>query len=325
MRPMSGAIGRRPLVVFFILAVLIALAAMAIRSTDPAALGAALNDMMAKNLKADIFTAVEYSIKHPVLWNALLFPFAPTLAALIVIAVVYGRRGLGEWFGRLLPWRGISAREGVWVWLLFVLFFFAFVAVYFIIALSAGDTAGAARTVERFGATAPLAVLGLFVALLVSPGPLLEEMGWRGFALPVLLKTMSPLNASIVLGLMWAAWHLPREILPLMSGAEGVWFKFLVKQANFVPGCIAGSILATYVYMRLGGSVWGGILTHAWYNELSVNVFLSQDPLLTIGGANFRSLGLMQIAIALILVLLAGPRLGQRDGDTGVAWSTPNK
>ena len=301
---------RRPLVVFFILSVLIALGAMWVRSTDPTALSEALNDMVAKNLPANIFTAIEYSIARPSLWHALVFPFAPTIAAFIVIVLSGG--GLREWLSRLAPWRaGISASQGASVWLLCLAVFMAFVALYFVVVLSAGDQEAATRTVQRFGPTIALATLGFTVTMILSPGPLLEEMGWRGFALPMLLRSMSPLTASVVLGLIWAAWHLPREILPLMSGAEGIWFKFIVKQANFVPGCIAGSILATYVFFKLGGSVWGGILTHAFHNELSVNIFQAHEPLLELGGGwTFRGLTLAEIVLAAVVLLLAGRRLG---------------
>ena len=305
---------RRPLTVFFILSVAIALVAMWIRTTDPGALGEALGDMMAKNKPANIFTAIEYSMERPSLWHALLFPFAPTLAALIVVLAMGGGE-FRQWLSRLAPWRGgVSTASGISVWLLSLAIFMAFVGLYFIMVLSSGDHEAATSTVQRFGPTAAIAILGFAVAMLLSPGALLEEMGWRGFALPMLLRSMSPLAASIVLGLMWAAWHLPREIMPLMSGAEGVWFKFMVKQASFVPGCIAGSILATYLFFKLGGSVWSGVLAHAFHNELSVNIIRASEPLLDLGGGwAFRGLTIIEVALAVILLLIVGPKLGQED------------
>ena len=305
-----GFVQRRPLIVFFVLSVLIALGTMGIRATDPTALSEALNDMVAKNLPANIFTAIEYSMARPSLWHALVFPLAPTIAAFIVIVLSGG--GMREWLSRLAPWRGgVSASQGVSVWLLSLAVFMAFVALFFVLVLSAGDQQAATLTVQRFGPTLAVATLGFAVTMLLSPGALLEEMGWRGFALPMLLRSMSPLTASVVLGVMWAAWHLPREILPLMSGAEGVWFKFIVKQANFVPGCIAASIIATYLFFKLGGSVWGGVLVHAFHNELAVNVFQRHEPLLQLGaGWTFRGLTLAEIVLAAIVLLLAGRRLG---------------
>ena len=45
--------------------------------------------------------------------------------------------------------------------------------------------------------------------LLVFSGPIGEEIGWRGFALPRLLEKYSALSASLILGSVWAIWHLP--------------------------------------------------------------------------------------------------------------------
>jgi membrane protease YdiL (CAAX protease family) len=53
-------------------------------------------------------------------------------------------------------------------------------------------------------------ILGSFLA---DPGPLGEELGWRGFALPRLLKGRSALSAGIILGVIWGVWHLPAFII----------------------------------------------------------------------------------------------------------------
>ena len=313
-----GTIRRHPLVAYFVLAVLIALAAMTIRMADPTALPAALKDMFAKNLKADIFSAVSYSIEHPSLWHALLFPFAPTLAAFVIISTAFGWKGLKEWFSRALPWRlGVSTVDALSVWLLFLAVFLAFVAFSLIQSLLSGEPELATQTVSRFGPTASLAILGFAVAPFLSPGPILEEMGWRGFALPMLLRRFSPVMASIVLGTMWAAWHLPREILPLTSGGSEAWMPFFVKQLNLFPGSIATSIIATFLFFRLGGSAWGGVLAHAFHNELAVNVFRAQEPFINLGGVQLRGLELIEIGLAVVLLLLAGPELGRSRSDAG--------
>lgn len=307
---MKAFVQSRVLIIFFVLAVLVALVSMAIRATDPAALGEAIRAMFAANQKADIITGIQYSLETPVLWNAILFPAAPTIAALIVIAIAYGPGGLSRWFARALPWRGVTWQRGAGVWLLAVTAFFAMVGVFFIALASSGGVAEIAPTVERFGATPLLALGGLALALVLSSGPLLEEMGWRGFALPVLLTRFTPILASVILGALWAAWHLPREIGPLMSGADGVWTAFLWKQMNFLPGCIAGSLIATFVYFKLGGSVWGGVLAHAFHNEMSVNVMRVAVPDIMIGAFPLGILTLIEIAIAVGLIILTRGDLG---------------
>ena len=47
------------------------------------------------------------------------------------------------------------------------------------------------------------------VAMFLDAGAVLEENGWRGYSMPVALRRWGPLGASLVVGLMWAAWHYP--------------------------------------------------------------------------------------------------------------------
>lgn len=51
-----------------------------------------------------------------------------------------------------------------------------------------------------------------FVHNLLNGGSLGEEVGWRGFWLPQLLEGNSPLVASLILGVVWALWHLPIDL-----------------------------------------------------------------------------------------------------------------
>jgi len=74
----------------------------------------------------------------------------------------------------------------------------------------------------------------VFVFLFVGLG---EETGWRGFALPELQKSYSPLVASLVIAVFWAAWHIP-----LM----GVEFKGAVIPA-FLLSVVAGSVVLTWL------------------------------------------------------------------------------
>ena len=55
-------------------------------------------------------------------------------------------------------------------------------------------------------------IIALFAVDLLYGGSLGEEPGWRGFALPYLQKKHGPLEASIVLGSVWALWHAPIDV-----------------------------------------------------------------------------------------------------------------
>jgi membrane protease YdiL (CAAX protease family) len=84
--------------------------------------------------------------------------------------------------------------------------------------------------------------------------PLVEEPGWRGFALPRLLRAHSPLSASLRLGLVWALWHVAMFVVQGMGPAA-----FALGLLNIV----AGSVLFSWLYARSGGSLTVAIVAHA--------------------------------------------------------------
>lgn len=84
--------------------------------------------------------------------------------------------------------------------------------------------------------------------------PLGEELGWRGYAMPRLLRSTTPVRASLWIALGWGLWHLPmfylaRVPLPLL--------------AAFVPFFLAGSLYFTWLWRRTGGSLLLAVLAHA--------------------------------------------------------------
>jgi len=170
----------------------------------------------------------------------------PTLSAVIVIAVTEGRAGLGTFFKRYLQWRA-----GI-VWWLIVLFGILMalnVVATFILGVSV-----LTEFFKNFGLILPTYLLTLIVGVIL--GPLWEEPGWRGFALPRLQEQYGPIVGSIILGGVWALWHAP--------GYLGGWM------ASVFPAllvyCIGFSILATWVYNNTRGSLLLMILLHSSSN-----------------------------------------------------------
>src|SRR5262249_31108137 len=92
-----------------------------------------------------------------------------------------------------------------------------------------------------------------------DPGPIGEEFGWRGFALPRLLERYSPLNASVRLGLIHAAWHIPLFFIPGMPQTQ---VSFLL----FALGVVSIAIFDTALYLRTGASLLLAILAHLLAN-----------------------------------------------------------
>lgn len=103
--------------------------------------------------------------------------------------------------------------------------------------------------------------LAVFFMTLFYGGPLGEELGWRGFALPYLQKRYSPLVASVVLGFFWAMWHAPLDIAHgfVMPGFQGV----ACRAAFSMPL----TVLFTFFYNRSGGSILVAILLHTSANS----------------------------------------------------------
>jgi uncharacterized protein len=119
---------------------------------------------------------------------------------------------------------------------------------------------------------APVPVFGLnflvgYIAILLLGGPLGEEPGWRGFALPRLQKRYGPLVGSLVLGVFWGLWHLPAFFL--IPGYNGAGSGFVGIMSAFVPFVIAIMALAviyTWVSNNARSSLLMVILFHASFN-----------------------------------------------------------
>ncbi|SDZ18180.1 CAAX protease self-immunity [Geodermatophilus africanus] len=101
----------------------------------------------------------------------------------------------------------------------------------------------------------PAGLVLLFLVLALTDG-LGEELGWRGFALPRLLRRRGPVGASLLLGVVWAVWHAP---LSWTSGAvlEGTPVWLLLVQ---LPACAVGY---TWVFLHTGGSVLPAVALHS--------------------------------------------------------------
>jgi membrane protease YdiL (CAAX protease family) len=110
----------------------------------------------------------------------------------------------------------------------------------------------------------PLIILGA-----LALGPLGEELGWRGFALPRLLDLMPALHASLLLGVVWWAWHLPAFWL-------GVPPFDTISSVPHLLSAVLMTIMMTGVYLRTGNSVLlSGILVHTVVNASFAVLHLS--------------------------------------------------
>jgi uncharacterized protein len=145
--------------------------------------------------------------------------FGPTAVALLLWCA-----------GRRRP-RGHDPFRAAGRWLLPALLLGAAPAVAAALADGTLDLAAAGDRAEALGG--PVMVIG-FVLL---AGPLSEEFGWRGYAQPRLRRVLSPVPTAVLLGLVWAGWHVPLFLLTGTTQAEmglGSW-ETLLFFAAFVP------------------------------------------------------------------------------------------
>jgi membrane protease YdiL (CAAX protease family) len=128
-----------------------------------------------------------------------------------------------------------------------------------------------AVSVLAFGAPTPVITIALagvlareFVRILFLGGPLGEELGWRGFALPRLQARLTAYRASLLLGLIWGLWHIPLYFVPgtgqfeTVSGGTDPAFAI----GAFVVWTIGLSILFTWLFIASRGSLIFFILFH---------------------------------------------------------------
>lgn len=116
---------------------------------------------------------------------------------------------------------------------------------------------------EPLPALLPLLVT-TFVTTLLYGGPLGEEAGWRGFALPRLQARHSPLVASLLLSVVWGLWHAP---LHLMGVYHGIFPDGLPGILLRIVTTIPTTVLFTWFYNRTTGNLWLVVLLHTAVNN----------------------------------------------------------
>lgn len=207
-----------------------------------------------------------FARKRPAALLILLFAAAPSLAALIIAGVSSGRFGLRRLASRLAPWRGsVPAWHGVCVYLAMFLVLCA-VAEYLYRGFVKDGTPEELAKVRRVaGPTALVRSSRVVYRSFLDEGGSLEELGWRGYALPLLISGWkNAWAATAVLAVLWWAWHLPREVPLLLR--RGVRVGWLTGQAGFLMLCVTEAIVITQGFILTGGSIWPGVIVHGGAN-----------------------------------------------------------
>jgi uncharacterized protein len=211
--------------------------------------------------------------------------FGPFLAAIVVLALTEGKTGLISLFRRMIRWRIPPGWYAVALLLPAVL-----AATATVLNLLLG--AEAPSTAELNGWTELFAI---FAILLLVPGlgGAWEEPGWRGYAFPRLQSRRSALLASLILGALIAAWHLPLMVAGQVAYSDIVLI-------------FAGTIVYNWVFNNARGSVLIIMVMHAANNTVSGSFF---SPMFS-GGDSIRQswlLALVWTVVAILVIAITGP------------------
>jgi len=236
----------------------------------------------------------------------------PSIAAFIVVLILGGRRGFVDLLQPFGRWR---ANLGMWGLAIFGsgILYLVGLGVHL---LMGGEAPPFIMIREE------LHLLPLYLVLVVLMpwnGPIGEEFGWRGYALPKLQDKYGPLIASLVIGIIWGIWHLPdffaqQGVIGTLAAALGMIFL-----VPYVLGTIANTIFMTWVYNKSKASALiAGIVWHAaidfWapilLSDSSLAAAREGTHLPTVAPNLYLTVLAVQVVMALILVIVTKGKLG---------------
>lgn len=174
--------------------------------------------------------------------------WGPLIAALILLIRYNGRSGVKRLFKSAWNWKFNTKWLAIIILLPFVFTLLS--------ALLAGLINNQPFTLGVAPAMLPMVAIGIFF----TGGPL-EEFGWRGYALPELLKRFNGLTASLIVGAVHALWHLPLHFIEGTVQSSMPFWEFALVTA-------IGSIIYTWIFIGTGYSLTASILHH-WVGNIA--------------------------------------------------------
>lgn len=237
-------------------------------------------------------SANPFESEPAVLVRFLLGGYGPSIAAVAITGLNRGKSGVRSLLGRLLQWRvepGVYAAALLWSPL--------------VVALSVAIYVALEGTLGVVYYPALLWVPVMFAAVSIF-GPLGEELGWRGFALPHLLAKLNAGAASLVMGCIWTFWHAP-----LFWAATGTSISGSAVTVGavglYLVSVTASAFVFTWVYQRSRGSVLLAVLAHISLNGTGVAMGFLLPELSASAGRQIWTIG---VGVLVLLVAVTYPK-----------------
>ncbi|MEV0431456.1 lysostaphin resistance A-like protein [Micromonospora sp. NPDC050495] len=206
--------------------------------------------------------------------------FCPLIAASLLIHRQEGRAGVWRLVKRSIDVTKVRPR--IWYLPAVLLMPAVLLLSYVVMRLT-----GAPLPEQPYVSLAAIPVLFLVFTIAAA----LEEAGWMGYAAEPLQARWNALTTGVVLGVVWAAWH----VTPWAYVHDARWV------AGQCLSTVAGRVLIVWLFNNTGGAVYAAVMFHAMMNlseALFPNDSSHYDPLVT---------GIILAAVTVAVVLLWGP------------------
>lgn len=128
---------------------------------------------------------------------------------------------------------------------------------------------------------------------------LVEELGWRGYALPRLQRGVSALTASLIIGLIWTVWYIPLGMTPDSTQGQ-------IPHGWYLASTLAISVVLTWLFNSTDGSLVPVVLLHACVP--AANIILPVLPSAAGDARVYAISSALYVFAALVIVAVHGPR-----------------
>lgn len=234
-------------------------------------------------------------------WFAIAGLLGPVLSGFIMTGVIEGWPGISRLLQRIVRWRvGLQ-------WYLFAL-----IGVPAVMVLATIIRPGALESLDVSAQPITPAYLKAFVCMAIMGGPLFEEPGWTGFAQSRLQQMYGPLLGGLLLGGLWALWHLPGFLIPSEDVRDIPPRGTVLDFAIFAVALVGLRLIIIWVVNNTRDSVLMAILVHASWNTFYATSLIRLFPTPAVLGS-YSNLTIAACALASVLIAATRGRMGCRN------------